>query len=28
VFCEFDDIVAWISPSILVSRMVSAGKLP
>ena len=27
-FCEFDDIVAWISPSTLVGRMVSAGRLP
>lgn len=27
-FCEFDDIVAWISPSTLIARMVSAGKLP
>lgn len=27
-FCEFDDVVAWISPSTLVTRMVSAGKLP
>lgn len=25
---EFDDIVAWISPNILFSRMVAAGKLP
>jgi prepilin-type N-terminal cleavage/methylation domain-containing protein len=25
---EFDDIVAWISPDILVNRMVVAGKLP
>lgn len=25
---EFDDIVTWIAPSILMSRMVSAGKLP
>jgi prepilin-type N-terminal cleavage/methylation domain-containing protein len=28
VFCEFDDIVAMIPSSILVTRMVSAGKLP
>ena len=28
VFCEFDDIVTWISPSTLVARMVSAGRLP
>lgn len=27
-FCEFDDVVTWISPSMLISRMVSAGKLP
>ncbi len=27
-FCEFDDIVTWISPSTLVARMVSAGRLP
>ncbi|TCV80076.1 type II secretion system protein [Sulfurirhabdus autotrophica] len=25
---EFDDLVAWISPNILFSRMVAAGKLP
>lgn len=25
---EFDDIIEWISPSILINRMVSAGKLP
>jgi len=25
---EFDDIVVWISPNILVNRMVTAGKLP
>lgn len=25
---EFDDIVTWISPNVLVSRMVAAGKLP
>ena len=25
---EFDDLVVWISPAILFSRMVSAGKLP
>lgn len=24
----FDDIVIWISPSVLINRMVSAGKLP
>lgn len=26
--CEFDDILMWISPSTLVARMVSAGRLP
>jgi hypothetical protein len=26
--CEFDDIVAWISTPVLISRMVSAGRLP
>lgn len=25
---EFDDLVIWISPNILINRMVSAGKLP
>lgn len=25
---EFDDLVIWISPNILISRMVSAGQLP
>jgi len=25
---EFDDIVVWISPGVLLNRMVSAGKLP
>lgn len=25
---EFDDIVVWISPSILMNRMVTAGRLP
>jgi prepilin-type N-terminal cleavage/methylation domain-containing protein len=25
---EFDDIVIWISPNVLVNRMVAAGKLP
>jgi prepilin-type N-terminal cleavage/methylation domain-containing protein len=28
VFCEFDDMVSWISPNTLIARMVSAGKLP
>lgn len=27
-FCEFDDLVAWLSPNILFSRMVAAGRLP
>jgi len=27
-FCEFDDMVDWIAPTILLSRMVAAGKLP
>lgn len=26
--CEFDDIVRWLSPTILTHRMVSAGQLP
>ncbi|MEK6664049.1 MAG: type II secretion system protein GspG [Pseudomonadota bacterium] len=26
--CEFDDLVAWISPNVLFNRMVAAGKLP
>ena len=25
---EFDDLVVWISPNILINRMVTAGKLP
>lgn len=25
---EFDDLVVWISPNILINRMVSAGRLP
>ncbi len=25
---EFDDLVVWISPNILINRMVAAGKLP
>jgi hypothetical protein len=24
----FDDLVAWISPNLLLNRMVSAGRLP
>jgi hypothetical protein len=27
-FCEFDDIVTMIPSSVLVARMVAAGKLP
>lgn len=27
-FCEFDDLVLWISPNVLASRMVMAGRLP
>ena len=27
-FCEFDDIVAWITSYSLVTRVISAGKLP
>jgi prepilin-type N-terminal cleavage/methylation domain-containing protein len=26
--CEFDDLVSWVPTTLLVSRMVSAGKLP
>ena len=26
--CEFDDIVVWLAPTILNSKMVSAGRLP
>lgn len=25
---EFDDIVTWVSPNVLINRMVAAGKLP
>jgi hypothetical protein len=25
---QFDDVLVWISPSILYSRMVAAGRLP
>lgn len=28
VLCEFDDIVMWISPNVLMNRMVKAEKLP
>ena len=27
-FCEFDDLVTWLSPNILFNRMVAAGRLP
>lgn len=27
-FCEFDDVVTWITPGILFSRMLAAGRLP
>lgn len=27
-YCEFDDIVVWLSPNILFNRMVAAGRLP
>ncbi|MFM9966975.1 MAG: type II secretion system protein [Burkholderiales bacterium] len=27
-FCEFDDIVVWISSNLLISKMIAAGKLP
>ncbi len=27
-YCEFDDILIWISPHVLKSRMVQAGRLP
>ena len=27
-FCEFDDVIAYVPTNILVTRMVSAGKLP
>ncbi len=27
-FCEFDDLLAWLSPAILNNRMVLSGKLP
>lgn len=26
--CEFDDLVTWLSPNILFSRMVAAGRMP
>lgn len=26
--CEFDDIVTWLSPSVLFARLVDAGRLP
>jgi hypothetical protein len=27
-FCEFDDLVTWLSPNILFNRMIAAGRLP
>ncbi|MGH8470273.1 MAG: prepilin-type N-terminal cleavage/methylation domain-containing protein [Gammaproteobacteria bacterium] len=27
-YCEFDDLVAWLSPNILKNRMIAAGRLP
>lgn len=27
-FCEFDDMVTWLSPNILFNRMIAAGRLP
>jgi prepilin-type N-terminal cleavage/methylation domain-containing protein len=27
-FCQFDDLVAWLSPNILYNRMIAAGRLP
>jgi len=27
-FCEFDDLVAMITPNVLIARMVAAGRLP
>ncbi len=27
-FCEFDDLVTWISPYVLFNRLIAAGKLP
>lgn len=27
-FCEFDDLAVWISPNLLMGRMVVAGRLP
>ncbi len=27
-FCEFDDVLVWISPHVLFERMVAAGRLP
>ncbi len=28
VFCEFDDLVVWISTSLLLSKLIEAGQLP
>ena len=27
-YCEFDDVVDWLSPNILKNRMIAAGRLP
>lgn len=27
-FCEFDDMITWLSPNILFNRMIAAGRLP
>ena len=27
-YCEFDDLVVWISPNVLKNRMIAAGRLP
>lgn len=27
-FCEFDDLIVWLSPNILFNRMIAAGRLP
>lgn len=27
-FCEFDDLIIWISPNVLFNRMIAAGRLP
>ena len=28
VFCEYDDMVRWVAPALLIDRMVRAGRLP